>query len=208
MRMKCILIVAMGVLSGCSNLGNVKPDFKFGPDPEVGLVVLSTVEDNRCEVLLLARSSTFNYCKISDKDQPVRDIIVNNPFIKTDFSDPPGSLKILSLEEGEYAFTSWVCSYGNWRIRAPIMHPRFTVKAGEIIYLGEIHFFIPPDGKSVTTTISDKSGRDLSLFSKKMLNFSESDVRNLLKESVSELNEGAISVNLESDEKSNNSEEK
>ena len=208
MRIKCILIVAVSILPGCSNIGNVKPDFNFGPNPKVGLVVLSTVEDNRCTGLPLERSSTFYYSRISDADEPVWDIIVSNPFIKTDFSDPPGSLKVLSLEEGEYAFTIWVCNYGNRRITTPIMRPRFRVKSGEIIYLGEIHFLVPPDGKSVTTTISDKSERDLALFSKKMLNFSESDVRNLLKESISEQNESTMPVDLDSEEKPNNSEEK
>jgi len=208
MRIQCILIVAVSILPGCSILGNIKPDFKFGPNPKVGLVVLSTVEDNRCEGFPLGRSSTFYYSRISDNDKHVRDIIVNNPFIKTDFSDPPGSLKVLSLEEGEYAFTRWVCHYGNWRISAPIMRPGFRVKAGEIIYLGEIHFFVPPDGKSVTTTISDKSERDLALFSTKMLNFSESDVRNLQKESVGEQDDSTMSVDLDSEEKPNNSEEK
>jgi hypothetical protein len=53
----------------------------------------------------------------------------------------------------------------------------------------------------VRATITDRSGRDLALFSKKMLNFSASDVRNLREEPANEQSGSTMSVGLDSPEK-------
>lgn len=179
MRKEAILLAACTLVAGCSNYHKVESDYSFGPEPKEGLVVFSMVEENHAFGITLGRPpSTVSYRKTGERD--VGQLLLSNMFKKDDFSDPPGSLYMFPLEPGEYEFTTWECHYGAYRSSARIKLPRFKINAGEIVYLGEIHLVIPPDGKVVRYKVTDKSKRDLTIFGERMVHFSASDVHNLL----------------------------
>jgi hypothetical protein len=117
-----------------------------------------------------------------------RETIAGIP-VRSDFGDVYGQVYVLSMEPGTHQIDSWHTSGGNLRLspRHPPPPLRFVVKAGEVIYLGNLN-------------VNHETGR--GLFGMPVLSFALPEVRDHrvidipVAENKAPLIKGKVVVNL------------
>lgn len=147
-------------LCGCAIATNhLSPDKATPPVGAEGAVVISTGAPDFC-------TNAVSFFKIAHVGDKYRDslgwIEVNNGFIKSDFPDHQGFVNAFDLPAGDYELRPGVGNVLLKLVRVPRW--RFTVKAGEGVYLGE--FFMDRScswaGSYDHGVFRDRSDRDIA----------------------------------------------
>lgn len=87
--------------------------------------------------------------------------VLDNYVIKSDFTDHHGVINVMVLPEGEYQFYPYVLN--PWmEFKAP-GRGRFSVKAGETVYIGETFLAEGCGGGGVVIEVRDQEARDLAM---------------------------------------------
>jgi hypothetical protein len=126
-----------------------------------GLVVLSTaVYGGPCSAaagrLRLGRAG-------SAYDEPLIAFTMDSPYVISDFSDHAGTLNVVTLEAGDYHV--YPTPHASVLLPQQVPMARFTVNAGDMLYLGEFLASSPCINQGFTTSgeFRDQSARDLAL---------------------------------------------
>jgi hypothetical protein len=170
------LTIAIALLvTGCA-VGNIARD--YGPDPKDpdGVAVVSLTRSGigaQFNLFVSVRGVDRRY----DTRIAVTELLTPNdwscPVLGTIPEDPPcGRLAVVQLPPGMYEFYSWSGSTGSASISAGRpFSKRFTVVAGTVIYLGNVHLAIGSGGFSVQggyqVRTADLRERDLTLLHSK-----------------------------------------
>lgn len=90
----------------------------------------------------------------------ITSVVLDNYVIKSDFGDHHGVINVMVLPEGEYQFYPYVLN--PWmEFKAP-SRGRFSVKAGETVYIGETFLSSGCGGGGVVIEVRDQQVRDLA----------------------------------------------
>ena len=162
----CLAVTAM-LLPGCATVDN-----RFGADRvsaadidgASSIVILSAGADERC-----TSAATFLKVKPSGVDYEgsrgeIALLAVDAYVMKSDFADHQGNLHVLKLQPGSYYAAPWVANGMLAAKRVP--KAEFTVKAGEIVYLGEYYMPLACAWETVSE-FRDQESRDLALLAQK-----------------------------------------
>ena len=126
-------------------------------------------------------------------------------YVTSVFTDSIGRIFVMELPEGEYTFYNWKVPHGmqysgnvggyyfstgkSYFLPSPSLKPlKFSVKKGEITYIGNIHFQVgegenefglSPNGYA-QPIVKDKYDRDIGLFKERYINLSNSEIHKSL----------------------------
>jgi len=95
-----------------------------------------------------------------------------------DFDELVGRVLFVELEPGNYKLDKWEVKLNELESIVPMKYPEqvpFTVKKGEISYIGNIHVERLKN-KSILPVINDYYARDIEMFRKKYINLSSKAV--------------------------------
>ncbi len=172
------------VIGGCTTAGtNINNNYSFNEHPNEGLVSYSTRWIYKCKnnSPLIGEHSYFTYKNKSAEHR----IVLHNPFLGSDFDNPPGNVHINTAAAGKYSIDEIKLTDGYINYYLKINKPiTFNVEQGKINYLGEMSVEVSscgerfigdisiPDAK-VSINIANKWGRDRKILDddyKKVLN--------------------------------------
>ncbi|MDB5468691.1 MAG: hypothetical protein JWR84_251 [Caulobacter sp.] len=102
---------------------------------------------------------------VSPLDKPlqknvVAGMVLDNYVIASDFKDHQGTVNLYVLPEGEYQFYPTVLN--PYLKYVEIRRGRFSVKAGETVYIGEV-FLTQGCGPDPVVEVRDQQERDVSM---------------------------------------------
>jgi hypothetical protein len=164
------------LLAGCGTMTN-----KYGPallattasNASTGIVIVSTGAKEKC-------ISAATFLKVLKTEQTYYSFeqalfSVDAYVFKSDFSEFHGNLHAVRLPEGSYYLAPYVANPSLRATRIPKYD--FSVKAGEVTYLG--HYFMSVHCNPVTGSaqFQDEWTRDRALFRKMQTNVETSNVR-------------------------------
>ncbi len=174
MRLLILTLICL-LLSGCL-IGNVKQGPIDTTNTKTGIVVLSVSQTNGWfkDVRSIVYINGPKEGHIMSRNELIP---TSHIYTRSDFSDSMGKLNVLELPIGKYALVNWSVSSSYFKFTAtedsqptPI---EFEVRAGEIVYLGNIHFQliegsnvigIPGLADIELPIISNKFERDIAIF--------------------------------------------
>lgn len=177
-RFRSALIALVLATTGCaSKWDSITSSRRLNPDQGHVLVALSYTGEVALQQLFL---------QYRPRGTPNNQLIILEPFKLAEKPDTGvllrdkatgmmGELKLLTMPAGEYEFAEWTVIlftnlYGNTRVTRtlkPVQPPTpiaFSVTAGQINYIGNLHIEISPSGTQYLWRTSDEQGRDLELF--------------------------------------------
>lgn len=171
---KLLIILALLVTIPAYGGMKVKKNFSLTADSQEGVIVVSTRTDDQCRGK--ANSSQLIFSGEPSTKVKYAQLFLENTFMKKDFKNPPGYLIVLKLPAGKYQITKLTktgARQGNVSLEKYKMG--FTVSAGKISYLGEIHGDIPDCG-SFKVSVKDEHVRDGKLLEERFQNLKAADM--------------------------------
>jgi hypothetical protein len=115
-----------------------------------------------------------------------------------------GRLAVIELAPGDYEIRRWVMMVGNsatYASRRPFGY-RFSIAAGEIVYLGNVHTDIQRSASAsalpYASTVTDRQERDLPLFQQKYPVAKSRNVKIAVSTSGESRDSGAPALNINS----------
>jgi hypothetical protein len=172
--MRRLLLAALlaFLLAGC--IRTVGPDYEFTPDSSRSVIIVSLTASGRIpgELLFYIRPVGD---KLSLQGRSIQVFgptlgIVDWPILKggNPPDQPPGRLAVLEIAPGDYEFFRWSGVVGGFvNQNAVPFSKRFEVRAGEVVYLGNLHLARRGDQQWSVTT-ADRRDRDFPLLEKKL----------------------------------------
>ena len=158
-------------LAGC--ITAVGPDFQLKDDASTGVIAVSVTASGT-----IPRGLAFQFRPAGDTSRSRGVLVFSTKDVvdwpipdsgRTPVDQPPGRLAILEIAPGEYEFFRWSGFSGAMRVESGTpFSKRFEVRAGEVVYLGNLHL-ITRDKKWVVSS-SDRHDRDFPLLAKKLPN--------------------------------------
>jgi hypothetical protein len=148
-------------LGGCASMENRLSPAKV--DPMVlangsGIVVISSGAAKRC----ISTATMLNVARAGSPygKNGLYGVNVDAYVIKSDFPDHQGSLSAFELKPGNYQLYPSILN--PYVVPVKIPKAEFSVKAGEVVYIGE--FFMPEACSfSNVTQLNDEQARDVAI---------------------------------------------
>jgi hypothetical protein len=184
-------IAVLLAASGCAT-SSVDKDFSLAQHPQDGIVVVSVSHDLNDAVgnakaifYYTSQESDANRGQLESKAESFPGISK-----RSEFGDVNGRLLVFNLPQGAYKLTSWQISSGNLYVR-PRNEPTplsFSVKAGEVKYLGNLHAHLKNGNNLVGLPvlaggypeIRDERMRDITLLQERFPQFKDKVIVDLL----------------------------
>ncbi|MCW8922731.1 MAG: hypothetical protein OQK69_03760 [Gammaproteobacteria bacterium] len=148
------IVLILFVIGGCSTApNNINNNYSFNEHPNEGLISYSTRWKFNCErnSPLISEHSYFSYKNESAEHR----IVLHNPFLSSDFDNPPGNVHINTATAGKYSIDMIKLTNGstnyNLKLKKPIS---FNVERGKINYLGEMSVEVSSCGERFIGDIS------------------------------------------------------
>jgi hypothetical protein len=137
------LLVLAALSGGCaSSSHSVSSGYSLEKNPEKGLVVYSTRLDDRCDAKM--KTSMLRAEGLTKAGKRVQQMmLVSNPYLKPDLSDPPGYFFAQAWPAGEYRLERFVFSSTKGGGESKEFNVYFTVEPGVVQYLGEFYVEMP-----------------------------------------------------------------
>lgn len=169
LRLAVLIALSVAVMTvGCKSIHTAPANFDFKATPEVGLAIISTRIDSRCNAVFAGAAIEYR----SEVDGSTDLILMDNSFIQRDFEHPPGYLFAKPLKPGRYVLGK--LSIPNRRAVHPLGLD-FTVQAGRATYLGQFEIQVP-GCTNFKYAISNQWERDAALIRRKYPNVRIEDV--------------------------------
>ena len=131
-----LMVVLAAILPGCA--GPVSDGAtELNSIGERGVVVLSATHDEETG----SRASTIFYIDSSLDRRLLRSQATSDDPGKRSLSSERGSVYVLAMSPGPHQVDGWQTTGGPFRLlpKAALPPLRFTVKAGEVVYVGNLH---------------------------------------------------------------------
>jgi hypothetical protein len=168
-RSACLIALSAALMSaGCKSIHTAPANFDFKATPDVGLAIISTRIDSRCNTVVAGAAIEYR----SEVDGSIGVILMDNSFVQRDFEDPPGYLFAKPLKPGMYVLGK--LTIPNRRAVHPLGLD-FTVQQGRATYLGEFSIQVP-DCTSFRYSVANQWERDAAMIRNKYPNVRIEDV--------------------------------
>ena len=169
----CALALALG---GCQTMGTPNAERTVDVSKKAGgLAVVSVTVSG-----YTPGTHWYQIVDLRNSQQPPVSIATNAESFGLDWTASQGSektivgrLAVVELAPGDYEIRRWVMRAGNgamYASRRPFGY-RFTIAAGEVVYLGNVHTDIQQSASAsalpYASSVSDKQARDLPLLQQK-----------------------------------------
>ncbi|MBL1293160.1 MAG: hypothetical protein COB61_004725 [Thiotrichales bacterium] len=193
-----LVLVVFLFISGCQTL-NVKEDFELDPDAGTGLIIGSVTQTikagrNVSAAFFLNRVSGKN---VRDIQAKVKTIVLGDLTFKSEFEEQQQDGRIFAVEvpAGINELDAWEIKIAAGYIypRTPPPSLKFSVKPGEVVYIGNLHMDVDSAKNFLgikgaiggAPSISDEQERDIPLLKEKFKNLATKDISiNVLHEGV------------------------
>lgn len=167
--MKKLLLISLIFLHGCAMMSNrTHPqNLNLNDLPtQSSIIVLSTWAPETC-------TSTSTFLKVMPVTEKyngseVALLNIDNSYVKSDFPNNAGHIHALAIPAGDYYLTPMIA---NPYVKAQKMPKAdFSIKAGEIVYLGEYHMH-NSCALSFTASFNDEYQRDMTMLTERNAQF-------------------------------------
>lgn len=139
-----VILLMFGVsVAGCASTSHsVSSGYSLEKNPKKGLVVYSTRLNDSCDAKI--KTSMLRAEGLTTAGKRVQQMmLVNNSFLKPDFSDPPGYFFVQAWPAGEYRLERFVSTGTKGGGESKEFNAYFTVEPGVAQYLGEFYVEMP-----------------------------------------------------------------